>query len=555
MADTKRQQLERRKGALTNERSSFIPHWKELSEFILPRQARFFVTDRNKGDRRSTKIHDNTATLAARTLSSGMMGGLTSPSRPWFQLLTPDPDLNEFQAVKEWLFLARDRMSQYFLSSNLYTTLPQTYAELGVFGTSAFSVLEDDEDVVRCYPFPIGSYSLATSHRGVVDTLYREYQMTAGQMVSEFGLKNCSAPVKRAYAAGRYDDPFDVVHAVEPNPEHDQKKLESKHKAWRSVYYEAGCKEEYFLSEKGFDSFPVMAPRWQVGAEDIYGTDCPGMVALGDIKALQLEQRRKMEAVAKMVNPPMVAPSSMKNAALSVLPGAINYQQETGAAAFTPAYQVQARLDHLVADIQESQHRIKEAFFVPLFQMFEQIDHGQMTAQEVGERQREKMLLLGPVLERLNDELFDPLIDRTFAIMLKRNLLPPPPPELHGVNLNVEYVSIMAQAAKLQGISGVQQLVQFGGNLAAANPEILDKYDFDATVDIFAGMLNTPPKMIRDNKAVQAIRAQRAQQQQMQQRLQMAQQAAETGKTMADTNVTDPNMLTQMLANVRGLNG
>lgn len=550
--ETTRQQLERRKSALKNERASFDPHWRELSEYILPRQARFFVSDRNKGNRVSSKINDNTATLSVRTLASGMMGGLTSPSRPWFQLRTPDPALNDRQAVKEWLSLARDRMNEVFLSSNLYTTLPVCYADLGVFGTSAFAVLEDDEDVIHCQAFPIGSYLLGADHRGRVDSFYREFQMTVAQMVGKFGKDKCSVNVQRAYDGGSYDQWIDVSHAVEPNPEHDNKMLDSKYKAWRSVYWEPG-KGNGFLDERGFDEFPIMAPRWQVNAEDVYGTDCPGMVGLGDIKSLQLEQKRKMEAIAKQVSPPMVAPESMRNGSASVLPGNITYVPgQQGQQAFAPAYQVQANLQHLMLDIQENQQRIKRAFFEDLFLMLANIQHGQMTAQEVAERQQEKLLLLGPVLERLNDELFDPLIDRVFKIMLKRNLLPPPPPELGGVELQVEYVSIMAQAQKLQGISGVQQLVQFGGNLVAVDQSVLDKYDFDETIDIMASMLGTPPKMIRDDATVAQIRQQRAQQQRAQQMMAMAQQGAETAKTMADTQVTDPSALTAMMAQMRG---
>ena len=46
-------------------------------------------------------------------------------------------------------------------------------------------------------------------------------------------------------------------------------------------------------------------------------------------------------------------------------------------------------------------------------------DRRQITAREIEERHEEKLLMLGPVLERLNDELLRPLIDRTFNIMVR----------------------------------------------------------------------------------------------------------------------------------------
>ena len=49
------------------------------------------------------------------------------------------------------------------------------------------------------------------------------------------------------------------------------------------------------------------------------------------------------------------------------------------------------------------------------------------------------------MLERTNDELLDLLIDRTYAIMDRLGLIPPAPPQLEGVDLRVEYVSLMSQ--------------------------------------------------------------------------------------------------------------
>ena len=550
--DDTRSSINRRNSALQTERSSFIESWKDLNDYILPRQARFYTTDRNKGDRRNIRINDSTATLAAGTLMGGMMGGLTDPSRPWFNLRTVDPDLDQFGPVKQWLAIARDRMNEVFLGSNLYTTLPNTYLDLGVFATNAFAVMEDVDKIIHCHTFPVGSYCLAQNDKGKIDTFYRAYQMTVAQLVRRFGRDNCSGTVRSLYDRSSYDAWVEVVHAVETNEDFDPSRLHAKFKKYRSIYMEPAGNDNTLLSESGFDDFPIMASRWRVLGEDIYGYG-PGWDAIGDVKALQVEQKRKMEAIAKQVNPPMVGPGTLRNTNISVLPGAITFQdnvaQQDG---LRPTYQVNLNLSDLREDINEVQGRIKRCFYEDLFRMLADIQHGQMTAQEVAERQQEKMLLLGPVLERLNDELFDPLIDRTFNIMLKHKLFPTPPPELAGLNLNVEYTSIMAQAQKLSGISGVQQLCQFTGNLGQADPNAIDKIDFDKTIDIMADMLGVPPQMIRDDKTVAAIRQQKAQQQQAQQQMAMAQSAAQTGKTMADTQVTQPSALSAMMSQLKG---
>jgi len=551
--ESKRKSLDRRLGELTTERSSFIRHWQDLSDYILPRQARFTVTDRNRGDRKNTKIIDNTATLAVRTLSSGMMSGITSPARPWFSLRTPDPALNEYTPVKMWLDLVKSRMQEVFLRSNLYTTLPITYGDLGVFGTNAFAVLEDDEDVIRCYPFPIGSYALGTSYRGNTDSIYREYQMTVRQLVGQFGLANCSQAVRNAWDRGNGETWIDVVHAVEPNPEYNERKAESRYKRFRSVYYERGAEGDNMLREAGFDDFPVMASRWSLTGEDIYGHS-PGMDALGDIKALQLEQKRKAQAIDKMVNPPMVAPSSLRNQRASLLPGDVTYVDvQSGQAGFSPAYEINPRINELMLDIQENQGRIRRAFFEDLFLMIANDQRSNITAREIQERHEEKLLMLGPVLERLNDELLDPLIDRTFNIMMRMNLLPPAPKELQGMDLSVEYTSVMAQAMKLTGITGIERFVAFAGQVAQAKPEVLDKIDFDQTLDEYAAMVGTPPSMVRDDDAVAAMRKQRAEQEQAMQQAAIAQQGAQTAKALSETQVTDENAVGAMINQLRGV--
>src|SRR5690625_145877 len=90
--------------SLKKERSSFIPTWKDLSDFHLGYRGRFLVEDHNKGYKRDTRQYNNTSRMAARTLASGMQAGITSPARPWFRLGTIDPNLSGRKDVMQWLW-------------------------------------------------------------------------------------------------------------------------------------------------------------------------------------------------------------------------------------------------------------------------------------------------------------------------------------------------------------------------------------------------------------------------------------------------------------------
>ncbi|HCT5585411.1 TPA: phage tail protein [Klebsiella pneumoniae] len=551
-AETLKEQLQKQQAQLTNDRSSFEPHWRELSDFINPRGSRFLVTDVNRDDRRNTKIVDPTATLAARTLSSGMMSGITSPARPWFKLATPDPDMMDYGPVKLWLEVVQRRMNEVFNKSNIYQSLPLLYASLGNYSTGAMAVLEDDSDVIRTMMFPIGSYYMANSARGSVDTCFRKFSMTVRQLVMEFGLNNVSTSVESLWAAGSYESWIEVIHAVYPNIDRDTAKLNSKNKPVKSVYYEVGGDSDKVLRESGFDEFPIMAPRWEVNGEDVYGSSCPGMIALGQVKALQLEQKRKSQLIDKATNPPMVGPSSLRNQRVSLLPGDITYiDQVTGQDGFKPAYLVNPNTADLLADIQDTRQIINSAYFVDLFMMLQNINTRSMPVEAVIEMKEEKLLMLGPVLERLNDECLNPLIDRTFSIMARKNLLPPPPDVLQGMPLRIEYISVMAQAQKSIGLSSLSSTVGFIGQLAQAKPEALDKLNVDQAIDAFAEMSGVSPTVIVPQEQVEQVREQRAQQQQQQQMVAMGMAAAQGAKTLSEAQTADPSVLTA-LSNAAG---
>ncbi|WP_116327659.1 portal protein [Klebsiella aerogenes] len=545
MAETIKEQLLKQVALLNNDRSSFEPHWLELSDFINPRGSRFLVTDVNRNDRRNTKTVDPTATLANRTLSSGMMSGITSPARPWFKLATPDPDMMDYGPVKLWLEAVQRRMNEVYNKSNLYQSLPLLYSSLGTYSTGAMAVLEDDEDVIRTMMFPIGSYYLANSARGSVDTCYRKFTMTVRQLVMEFGMSNVSTSVKGLWESGSYETWIEVIHAVYPNIDRDTGKLDSKNKRVKSVYFEVGGDNDKLLRESGFDEFPIMAPRWEVNGEDVYGSSCPGMIALGQVKALQLEQKRKSQLIDKATNPPMVGPTSLKNQRVSLLPGDITYiDQMTGQDGLKPAYLVNPNTADLLADIQDTRQMINSAYFVDLFMMLQNINTRSMPVEAVIEMKEEKLLMLGPVLERLNDECLNPLIDRTFSIMVRKNLLPPPPDELQGMPLKIEYISVMAQAQKSIGLSSLSSTVGFIGQLAQVKPEALDKLDTDQAIDAFAEMSGVSPTVIVPQEQVNQIREERAQQQKQQQAMAMGMAAAQGAKTLSEAQTADPSVLT-----------
>jgi hypothetical protein len=547
---------------LVVERAPWVAIWKQQADYILPRRFRDTPSLRNR-PAPNDKLINNTPAQAARTLASGLMSGLTSPARPWFRLATPNTGKRgavASAAVKAWLNQVEDIIREVLVRSNIYNCLAHIYGDLGTYCTAAMIVEEDAQEIVRGYVMPLGSFVLTTSSRGQVNGIIREVPMTVAQVVDKFGFESCSTRVRELYQRGQLDDSIEVIHCIEPSTDYVPDHPAIDRSAWRSCWYEAreNVDDSRFLGQGGFHEFPVMAPRWAVTGTDTYGTG-PGFDSLGDSKALQLLERRKAMVIDRITNPPMVAPTALKAGRVSLLPGDVTYVDRiSGGQGFEPALSIHPQAIQAIDEVIRShEQRIERSFYADLWLALTMDDRNQRaTAREVAERHEEKLIALGPTLERLHDELLDKLIDRVFGICMRRGIIPPPPPELQGQSVRVEYISIMAAAQKLLGISAIERLAAFAGNLASAKPEVLDKVDFDKVLDYYNDTLGTNPEFLRSDDDVARIRQQRAS---AQAQAAAQQHALEAGPAMAksahllsQTDVNGTSALNRLLQTVGG---
>ncbi len=558
MAESKRDRYLLQANAMKAERDNneWVAHWRELSDWIQPRRSRFLTTDVNKGGKRNQKIIDSTATMANRTLQAGMMSGASSPARPWFNLSFADPDLAKWAPVKRWLHSITETMRSVMLESNFYNELGNTYGDCGCFGTSALMIQEDSEDVIRAFTFPIGSFALSQNERNAIDCFFREFSMTVRQMVGMFGLKNCSKGVQDQYNRGVYEQRHTVCHLIRPNDDYKMGNLLAKHKRVSSCYFENGQGSEYgdvFLRESGYDLFPVCAPRWATNGEDLYGSS-PGMDALGDVKALQLYEKRTAQAVEKMLNPPIVGPASMKKEPISMLPGSFTAVDEReGQKGLRAMHEINFNIKDAEFKAEGCRQRIRRAFYEDLFLMMAQDQRSGTTAREVQERHEEKLLAVGPVMNRLTDDLYQPSIDIIFSIMVKTGLVPPAPTEIQGMPLKVEFTSIMAQAQKMVGLASLERFLNFGLTASKVYPEVLDKINIDKAADEYGDITSINPEILRSDDEVAKIRGARQAQIQQQQKLANAEMASKTAKNLAgaptDGNTALSGILNQQYQN------
>lgn len=522
-------------------KENFKSHWEDLSQFMAPTRGVFDKDKDSSNDRKKTnykKLINNTVFLAIDTLAAGMLNGLTSPSREWFKLTTA---LSEHLEVAQWANEIKKKMEHIFQRSNFYNTLHNIYQELEVFGTGCFIIDHDFKNVINCTQFTINEYSIAYDTKGRPNIFGREFMMTAQQMVEDFGYENVSDSVRNNYDNQKYSTPYKVYHLICENKNRDKSKKDNKNFKYKSVYWQKG--EDKFLKESGYNYFPVVAPRYAVNSScDTYGYGI-GDKVLGDLRQLQKMEQVKLIGLQKTVEPPLAVSSAVQGK-INVAPNGITrFSGQTDSAIYS-LYKGQIDLQSISSEIEKVQKRILNNFYYDVFLMLTSQEYARMTATEVAERHQEKLMMLGPVLQRLNSELLDPAIEITFNIMLEHGLIPEPPEILDGESLNVEYVSIIAQAQKAQGMSELNQIIAFVGQVAQVSPETLDTIDFDEAVYTAVDKIGADPKIMRSKQQVEAIRQQRALQQQKQQELANANAEADTMEKLSKANMSEENALT-----------
>lgn len=552
---TERQRDLKRLTNLETERSSWINHWQDLNDYILPRRLRYLQTERNQGWKRHDKIINNAATRAARTLGAGKMAGETSPARPWVRYAVPDDLINDHEAVV-WVSDTYKKVNAVFDRSNIYSRIHEMWLQQGIFATATLYVEEDEEHDARGYIFPLGQYCLASSGKGRVDTIFRAFDMTVEQVVVEFGKENCSITVQQKWALRQYDDWVRILHIIEPNRNRDSGKIDNKNMPFVSKWWERDAPQDWDrpLRKSGYEEQPFFVARWNVIGEDIYGSDCPGMDCLGDNKGMQVIEKRKAEAVDKTVRPPMKAPVSAKTQRLSMLPGDVSYVDESAQSAkYEPAIEIRAESITAASEsINDHVDRINQTFYVHLFlaMLMRSDNRGKQppTAAEVRMIDAEKLLMLGPVVTRDNDDVLDPLHNRIVRILARRGKLLPLPKSLRGRTIKIQYISLMAQAQKLLSTGTTERFVSFVGSLSAAVPKVLDLPAWDTIVRNYADMMGMHPDEINTDDVVQALRAAAAQAQQAQAQTAALKQGADAAKAASQAELSKDSMLSRLLA-------
>ena len=522
------------------------PDWQELADYFMPRTVRFLARNVNKAPAKNKKIKDAATLKAVRNFSSGMMSGATNPATNWFRIKVKGYDLKYDWQSRKWCGNVSDIIRDIFNISNFYVKLPAAYKQLGVFALSVLGLEKDEETVMRVKLLPIGSYRYAKDERGVVDTMCRVYTETAKNLYEKFGKDNVSKAVLQCIEQKRFEEPFEIVHFVEPNAEYNPDSVWAKNKKFISVYYEVSGENDKFLGKSGFDKFPYVVFEGEENGEDVYPTECCGVNALPDAKQLMAMVVDEGKIIKKIGSPQMKGPAELKNKKLTDAPATFTENNQNGDG-LTPVYQVPpAVVQPLEVLLEAKRQSIYELFFNDLFAMILNTADRGRTATEVNELKEEKMTLLSPLLEQVHSGL-KTVMEWIFLECLERGIIPEPPAQIQGRDLEIEFVSILAQAQKAQKISGMERFCTFTINLAqAVDPTLARKLNAEKIIDDYADYANIDPEQVVPSEDLQKIRQAQAEKQEQAEQMAAMQQGSEVIKNVGGADAFGGELMARL---------
>ena len=518
--------------------------WRDVRDLIVPARGRNLsgVRDPNEEVAKDDKRINATASRALKVLSAGIQSGVTSKARQWFVLGNPNPNVNSNYEVREWYDEVQTILEGLFRRTNFYSACLHTYEEMAAFGQGAMAILEHPENVFYCKTFTAGTYWLGADQYGEVDCFFYREILTNRQMEQRYG-DSLPDDIKSEIEAAKLEEKHTVVVGIFRHPQDYGLAPKDELHPVVSVHLlddsgKSGS-ESSFLKVSGFRSFPVMTPRWDIVDSDVYGY-APCFDVLADTKTLQAMESDILKGAAKIISPPMRVPSSMRGKGLNTAPNGLNAVDSLNADAVAPLYTtpldigaVQQKETLLIQDI-------KEGLYNSLFLALLMQDNPQMTAREVAERHEEKLLMLGPVLERIHGEFLDPVIQRVFEIAWFAGLIPPPPDYISVDGMtSIEYISILSQAQKAIGVNRIEQSVQFIGTLMAALPEVRHIMKPYEIVKMYNEMIGTPTKIFATEEEYQSAVQQEQKQAQLANQAPAMESMANATKAISDSNMAN----------------
>jgi len=546
--------------------------WQSLASYLLP--SRSYITEFSGTPETDhfSRLFDMTGPMSLRMHAAGMTNFIHPAHERWV-MAVPPKELENNDEAKNYYADFSDQL-RYLLAekSNAYSCLHEYEENRGCFGSAAIYVEDGEDDWFCNFMVPdVGTFAIAEDHRGRVNTICVEKQMTLRQMAERFGIENLPPQKAKTYqdALGgkndKLEETFTARHLVCPRKERQPGSRDVLDKPFASYWQDK--QERTILEEGGYDTFPYPTSRYGVWDRRMgpYGVG-PGHLALPECRQLNESSEYRDYLAELAVFPRKLIPTDVAGTVQFGINGATYLHPEAWENKRFPTTwgENQGGIEALKDVIADKREQIYKAFSLDMFQLFANLEKGNMTATEVLAREAEKLVQFSATFDRNTSEAIRPMLQRVARIAVEKGLMPEPPDSVLKFERDVfsgdEVVKLREPRYEFTGrIALAQKLAQQArlGNLinlyAPINEmtggAVFENFNWDTSVrdDARYSAIDVDRLVPEDER--DARREERAKQQAMAQEAAMAEQlAGAAGKVV---NKSDPAELANVLMGAR----
>lgn len=528
--------------------------WNLAGEFVNPQHGSMLAgTVRTPGEKRGDKAYEGTPEWAKDLMVSGLYNGLCSDADKWFKWTMQNPAMNKDASVKRFLEECTEA-AYYAINGSSYGEVTKTaFDHQASFGTSIKYTEKNPRTIINAQIFRLTDCVFFENEEGMVDTLFREFDISVRSAIKKWGEK-CPSIVLNAEESGNIDDTFKFMHAVFPRETYDATKIDKANMPFASFWIFPN--ERKLIDEGGYWGNPYTVTPMYKQAGEKYGRG-PAIKALQDMGLLNQMDKDNLLGAHKMVKPPMQIPEGY-NKRLDLSPDGHNYFNPSKGK-IEPISTI-ANLPFSVEMQDRKAQAVKRWFHTDTFLMISQAIDSQKTATEVMELKQEKLEMLGPLIGSQKRGHLDVDLDRIFSILLETGYLPEIPDILldGGMGqIQTEYTGPLFEAQRKRDSQSIVKVYQTAGLMASTTQriDVLDNLNDDRSFRIITDRETVPSEALNTMEEVRAIRKARQQAQQMQQMAQEGMAAVEAAKALGQTPTgtpEQPNALGDLGAMVMG---
>jgi len=527
---------------LKSERQYWHHTWQLVAEYVRSRKANF-TFEFSPGQFLTGKIYDSTASQCNHKMAASLIGALYPNGSKSIEI-KPHSTLRgrDSQEVKEY-FDAVTKIVIRTLGSykgGFSVALQEYMADQGAFGTSGISVLqgEDRDTPVKYKAVDVKHACIDEGKDGFVDTVYLEIPMTVRQLILEYGIENVSPESRETYQS----DPMKkvkVLHAIEPRA---GTKYGDGNRRMPIASYHIEVESKHMLKESGFSSMPIFMTRFWKESGEKYGRS-PAMEAFPDILEANAVREASIIAIEKALDPPLALfdDGALGGGVIDTSAGALSVFKISGALSQSNRRIIEqlvttGELNSTYKHLLELHNIISENFFID--RLTDLNNDTRMTLGEANIRNELRGQSLGSIYERQIVELFNPVIERTFEILLEMGLLgviagswqhiralemgedPLVIPEviadayMSGKDVyEINYISPAMRIMRQEELTGITRMTGYAVELAQVAPQVIDNLDVDNIIRRVQELTGAPGDTLVSLDKAREIREQRAQQQ------------------------------------------